>query len=437
MKKKQEVAVFWFRRDLRLEDNTGLSEALRSPWPVLPLFLFDTEILEKLDEPADARVEFIHRTVLELDRKLRAAGSALLVRHGRPSEVFAQLLEENQLRAVYTNHDYEPQAIARDRAVEALLAKRGVELKTFKDQVVFERKDVVKDDGNPYTVFTPYSKKWRAKLTAADVAERDCRELSEKVLKYQAPAPPTLEALGFKETGREFPAPVVDRKLLARYGEVRDFPAEPGTTRLGIHLRFGTVSARELVKAAQASKAETWLGELIWREFFMQILANFPHVATGPFRPEYARIKWRNNQKEFERWCKGETGVPIVDAGMRELNATGFMHNRVRMITASFLVKQLLIDWRWGEAYFAKKLLDYDLAANNGNWQWVAGCGCDAAPYFRVFNPEIQAKKFDRDGKYVKLWVPEVATLRYPEPMVDLKTARVRALQAYAVVKGK
>ncbi|CAN5438698.1 deoxyribodipyrimidine photo-lyase [soil metagenome] len=443
-KKQLPVVVHWFRRDLRLQDNRGLARALASGLQVLPLFIFDEDILEKLEDEDDARVGFIHATVLKMKSDLNAHGSDLLCLHGKVQSVWSKLLDGKfDVSKVIVSGDYEPGARARDAKVEKLLATNGILFESFKDQVVFEKGEVTKDDGKPYTVYTPYAKKWRAKLDsemAGAAARRPLREetcaLSKETLVQFECEMPTLKSLGFSEHSKIVIPPLkVEREILLKYGAQRDFPAVPGTSHLGLHLRFGTVSVRMLVAKAIELKAAVWLGELIWREFFMQILWHFPHVAEFAFRPEYERITWRNNETEFAAWCAGRTGYPLVDAGMRELNATGFMHNRVRMVTASFLVKHLLVDWRWGEAYFARRLLDFDLAANNGNWQWVAGTGCDAAPYFRVFNPALQMKRFDPGGDYVQKWVPEFGTDQQLLPIVDHVEARARVLRAYAAVK--
>jgi deoxyribodipyrimidine photo-lyase len=434
----QKIAIVWFRRDLRLDDNTALVKALQSPWPVLPLFIFDTEILDILEDRADARVDFIHGSIQSLSTALKSYGSNLIVEHGRPLEVFKKIFATFNVQAVFLNHDYESAAIARDSVIEKYVVSKSCEFNSFKDQVVFERTEIAKEDGRPYTVFTPFSRKWKSayKENPRLPIPSDIVNWGNFFKSKSSCQVPSLNDIGFRSSGRcvsLIPAPSVLNKLLLSYAELRDFPAAGATSRLSVHLRFGTVSPRVLVAAAQ-KKSETWLNELIWREFFMQILVNFPHVESGPFRREYSRVPWRRDaqtQKDFEKWCQGKTGFPIVDAGMRELNETGYMHNRVRMIAASFLVKQLLIDWRWGERYFASKLLDFDLALNNGNWQWVAGCGCDAAPYFRVFNPLLQAKKFDPNNEYIKLWVPEVDSTRYVPAMVDLKSARLRVLKAY------
>lgn len=441
----QALTLFWFRRDLRLQDNAGLYHALKSKFPVLPLFIFDADILDELDDPQDARVSFLHQSVLDLQEQLQTLGSSILLRYGKPSEVWAQVLDEFAIAEVYTNHDYEPRAIQRDEQVKAMLAGRDIPLFSFKDQVIFEKLEVTKADGGPYTVFTPYSRTWKNKLISRMEKPGMAGE-EEAVSFYLKPYPcekyyanfhqieplpvPALSAMGFHPSAVEIPPTSVSRGLIKQYDKTRDFPYLNGTSRLGIHFRFGTISIREKARRALELN-ETFLNELIWRDFYAQILANFPHVAKGSFRPEYDRIEWRNDEKEFEKWCEGKTGYPIVDAGMRELNHTGFMHNRVRMITASFLTKHLLIDWRWGEAYFAKKLLDFDLASNNGGWQWAAGSGTDAAPYFRVFSPAAQQEKFDPEYKYVRKWVPEYGTAAYPKPIVDHKFARERCLEVY------
>lgn len=442
---QQSIAFFWFRRDLRLEDNRGLAQALRfcraEGLRLVPIFIFDSVILDRLEDRADSRVNFIVQTLKTMSESLRQKGAGLICMHGEPSRVWAELLNEgHKIRAVFTNHDYEPYARERDAEVERLLKTHEIHFESFKDQVIFEKSEVVKDDGRPYTVFTPYAKKWRSVFKLSDVKAESCLVNGDLFASHDSKifrgrCVPSLESLGFRSTDIEFPSLRVETDLLVKYAERRNVPAIRGTSRLGLHLRFGTVSIRKLVAKAFELRAESWLNELIWREFFMQILWHFPHVAENAFRPQYDRIQWRQDEKGFERWCKGMTGYPIVDAGMRELNETGFMHNRVRMIAASFLTKHLLVDWRWGEAYFAAKLLDFDLAANNGNWQWVAGSGCDAAPYFRVFSPDLQAKKFDPDGKYIRQWVPELGSKDYPEPMVEHAMARARALAAYKAVQ--
>lgn len=440
----QPIALFWFRRDLRLDDNAGLYHALRGPHPVLPLFIFDTNILDDLPSRRDARVEFIHQALAALKERLNALGSDLLVRHGKPNEVWSQLLQTYRIAAVYTNRDYEPYALERDTAIQTMLAERDIPFHTFKDHVIFEKGEVLKDDGKPYTVFTPYSRKWRAKLaeriepdgTSFYLTSYPCNKYFGHFYRVSAALPfPTLADIGFEPAGITFPPAVVPRSLIRNYDRTRNFPGIQGTSRLGVHFRFGTISIREKARNAQQLN-DTYLNELIWRDFYSQILAHFPHVVGHPFRPEYERVAWRNAPDEFERWCEGRTGYPIVDAGMRELNATGYMHNRVRMITASFLTKHLLIDWRLGEAYFAQKLLDFDLASNNGGWQWAAGCGTDAAPYFRIFNPTEQAKKFDPQYKYIRQWVPEFGTPAYPKPMVEHAFARQRCLEAFKTALG-
>jgi deoxyribodipyrimidine photo-lyase len=421
----KNTAVFWFRRDLRLTDNAALYRALQENDSVLPIFIFDTNILDKLQDKTDRRVEFIHSVLLKLKSQLEEIGSSLLVFYGSPEDFFNNI----RPKAVYANHDYEPYARNRDQTIMDVLRIQGSTLKTHKDQVIFEKDEVTKDDGTPYTVFTPYSKKWKAKLESFYYKNYPVEKHFHAFKKIKPLPTLSLTDIGFKATRANFPERSIKQSIIAHYHSTRDFPAIEGTTRLSVHLRFGTVSIRKLVQIA-VRKNETWLNELIWRDFYHMILWHFPNVENA-FKPQYDRIKWRNNEKEFEAWCTGQTGYPIVDAGMRELNETGFMHNRVRMITASFLTKHLLIDWRWGEAYFAKKLLDFDLAANNGGWQWAAGSGCDAAPYFRVFNPYLQTQKFDPDLKYVRKWVPEFQSHTYPKPVVDHDFARKRVLEVY------
>lgn len=426
---KNSIAIFWHRRDLRLEDNAGLFYALQSGLPVLPLFIFDSHILDVLDDRHDKRVVFIHQHVMRLSEQLRQLGSTILVHYGKPEEVWQEILREHDVKAVFTNRDYEPYAKERDGKIEQMLSGAGISFDDYKDQCIFDRDEVVKDDGKPYTVFTPYSRKWKKLLTDAHTAAYDTASLFHQLLKTEPLPVPVLEDMNFFPTETAFPPMEVADSVLQQYGDKRDFPALPGTSRLSVHLRFGTISVRALARRGIAL-SEPWLNELIWRDFYMMILHHFPHVATHAFKPAYDHIQWRNNEKEFEAWCNGKTGYPIVDAGMRELNETGFMHNRVRMITASFLTKHLLIDWRWGEAYFAKKLLDFDLSANNGGWQWAAGSGCDAAPYFRVFNPTLQTQKFDPELRYVRKWVPEFSSMNY-KPIVQHEFARNRALETY------
>jgi len=420
-----DTTLFWLRRDLRLSDNAGLYHALREHANVLPVFIFDKIILDRLEDKADRRVAFIRETLSVLKAALEKLGSSLLVVHSDPVSFFKFVSP----KAVYANGDYEPYAKTRDTAVTNLLQSRGIPFHLYKDQVIFEKEEITKNDGKPYTIFTPYSRKWKEKLKPRHYAPFSTLEHS-KNLKQTAPLSlPSLTDISFEEIRSGAPTTTIRPGIIEHYHERRDFPAVGGTTRLSVHLRFGTVSIRKLVSLAHG-KNETWLNELIWREFYHMILWHFPHVERA-FKPAYDRIAWRNNPGEFQAWCSGNTGYPIVDAGMRELNETGFMHNRVRMVTASFLTKHLLIDWRWGEAYFAGKLLDFDLAANNGGWQWASGSGCDAAPYFRIFNPYTQTKRFDPDMKYIRKWVPEVASASYPKPIVDHAVARKRALDVY------
>ena len=423
---QQGIAIFWFRRDLRLEDNVGLFRALNSRYPVIPLFIFDEAILDSLPKN-DARVGFIHESLSKINQKLQEIGSALLVKKGKTQTVWQQLIQEFDVKEVFFNKDYEPYALKRDLAVSELLKSNAIESFSFRDQVVFEENEITKSDGLPYTVYTPYKNKWLEKYTEnRPVPEYECDELLANFYQNSF-AFPTLEQIGFTES--TIKVQPYNLKHISHYHETRDFPSLDTTSYLSVHLRFGTVSIRKLVNWA-ATKNQVFLSELIWREFFMQILFHFPKVVTHNFKSSYDGIQWRNDEADFRRWCSGTTGYPMVDAGMRQLNETGYMHNRVRMVVASFLCKHLLINWQWGEAYFAQKLLDFDLSANVGNWQWAAGTGCDAAPYFRVFNPDIQLKKFDEKGIYIRKWIPEF-DLGYGEPMVEHAFARDRAIATY------
>lgn len=419
-----KVNIFWFRRDLRLEDNAGLYHALQSGLKVIPVFIFDTDILTRLQNKKDKRVDYIHQALQHIHKELKKHNSGLYIYDGSPMEAFKKIIQDFNVDSVFCNRDYEPQAIKRDRQTVDFLLKHHIQLKDFKDQVIFEKNDILKSDLSPYTVFTPYSKKWKENLKNIETFTIERTHFAN----YNGPSEIiSLKEIGFEKTDFEFTKPELSRDIIDSYGKYRDFPAMDHTTHLGTALRFGTISIRKCVQYV-VKHNEVWLNELIWREFFMQILYHFPDVVHQCFKKKYENIAWRNNEKEFKAWCDGRTGYPIVDAGMRQLNETGFMHNRVRMITASFLTKHLLIDWRWGEAYFAEKLLDYDLSANNGNWQWAAGCGCDAAPYFRIFNPYEQAKKFDKDSQYIRKWLPEDDA---EEPIVEHAKARERALKAY------
>lgn len=450
------MTIFWHRRDLRTHDNAGLYRALKQQGDVLPIFIFDREILDKLEDPSDARVSFIHAQVKALATFYAAQGSGLRVYYGRPAEIWPEILDSYpKLRAVYANRDYEPYALSRDEAVSALLTAQNITFHTYKDHVIFEGLEVAKKDGGPYTVYTPYMRRWRAKLEekAASWTNEKGEQVSGSY--YFKPYPsqaylsgltqvqssntnskalpfelPSLASMGFEASHIEIPSTEVSRGLIRQYDETRDYPAINGTSKLGIHFRHGTISIREKCRAA-LSLNQTFLNELIWRDFYSQILQHFPRVVGNCFRPAYEAIPWENNEEHWAAWCAGRTGVPIVDAGMRELNATGHMHNRVRMIVASYLTKHLLIDWRWGEAYFAKHLLDFELASNNGGWQWAASCGTDAQPYFRIFNAESQQKKFDPEFKYIHQWIPEYGTDDYPAPLVEHKFGRERAIRVY------
>lgn len=425
----EPIAIFWFRRDLRLHDNRGLFHALTGDLPVVPLFIADTNILEDLPS-GDARVTFIHEQLKHVNEQLKMHGSSLTVEHGRPEEVWTRLLKTLNIRKVYTNNDYEPYARERERNIAALLAAHDINFKCYKDHVLTERDEVMKKNGQPYTVFTPYSRRWLEVVDdkAFDPApsEKYCR----RFLPVQHRDIPLLEEWGFRKSDVTVKKARISDDQLLKYASWRDVPAEDSTTRLGAHLRFGTFSIREV--AAKAKKlSQVLLNQMIWREFYQMILWHYPQVTDRNFDRRYDDLEWRNDEGDFQAWCEGKTGYPIVDAGMRQLNQTGYMHNRVRMVTASFLSKHLLIDWRWGEAYFAEKLLDYELATNNGSWQWAAGTGADAAPYFRIFNPFRQAERFDPEMKYIRQWVPELNTPAYPETIVDHQTARERAIKTF------
>ena len=425
------INIFWFRRDLRLDDNIGFYEALKSNHPVLPIFIFDSTILNDLPKD-DARVTFIFETLQKMRNTLQKEHhSSIAMYHGKPLDIFKQLIEEYNIKTVFTNHDYEPYAKARDAEIKALLSKHEIAFRTFKDQVIFEKNEVVKSNGDPYVVYTPYMKTWKAHFKNHDLKIYYTNEYLDNVVKHSRLPNLGLSDMGFTTSNQKIVDYKVTPTLIQEYEDKRNLPAKDATSRLGPHLRFGTVSIRKMMKKAVAEKNETFWQELIWREFFMQILWHFPNTKDEAFKAKYDRIEWRNNEEEFKKWCEGNTGYPLVDAGMRQLNETGFMHNRVRMLVGSFLCKHLLIDWRWGEAYFAEKLHDYEMASNIGNWQWVAGSGVDAAPYFRIFNPTTQIDKFDKNKAYIKNWVKEYGTDKYPEKMVDHKEARERCLKVY------
>ncbi|WP_040281003.1 cryptochrome/photolyase family protein [Psychroserpens damuponensis] len=428
---KQPLSIFWFRRDLRLDDNVGFYEALKGEHPVLPIFIFDSEILDDLPKD-DARVTFIYNTLQHMRSTLQDQyDSSIAMFHGKPLEIYKQLVNEYTISHVYTNHDYEPYAMERDKEIDNFLKEHNIKFHSFKDQVIFEKNEIVKSDGDPYKVYTPYMKLWKSTFKDVDLKIYYTNDYLENLVKHSRLPNLSLTDIGFKTSNQEIVNYTVTPTLIQEYENTRNFPAKDATSKLGPHLRFGTVSIRKMVKKAISEDNEIFWQELIWREFFMQILWHFPHTAKDAFKPKYDRIEWRNNEDEFKLWCDGQTGYPLVDAGMRQLNKTGFMHNRVRMLVGSFLCKHLLIDWRWGEAYFAEKLHDYDMASNVGNWQWVAGSGVDASPYFRIFNPTTQIQKFDKDLKYIQKWVPEFQELTYAKPMVDHKEARERCLKIY------
>lgn len=424
-----KISIFWFRRDLRLKDNHGLYQALESGKKVLPIFIFDEDILDLLENKSDKRVDFIVQALQTLNSFLKSKNKGIKIFKGKPLEIYKKLSQNYEIEAVYSNEDYEPYAIKRDQEIADFLASKNINFHKFKDQVIFHKDEIVKADKKPYTVYTPYSKLWLNEFQKVDLQGFPSEKKLDNLLEIPFEEF-KIEDIGFQKTDLTFEVPEADLHIIKTYEETRNFPAVKGTTQLGVHLRFGTISVRKLAKIAKENNL-TFLKELIWREFFMQILYHFPKVVNHSFKSKYDAIPWENNPEFLEKWKAGKTGFPIVDAGMRELNATGFMHNRVRMITASFLIKHLLTDWRIGEAYFAEKLMDYDLSANNGNWQWCASSGCDAAPYFRIFNPDEQQKKFDPDFKYIKKWIPEFGTKYYPKPIVEHKKAREKVLKVY------
>ena len=425
-----KISIFWFRRDLRLHDNVALFNALKSGEKVLPIFIFDTSILDKLPKN-DARVSFIIKELRSMNEHLKSFDASIDILHGKPIEVFESLIKKYQIASVFTNQDYEPYAIRRDQEILELLKSENISFNSFKDQVIFEKNEITKKDGNPYVVYTPYSKKWIEAYEQINHIHYSSEDLLSQLYTQSKAKELKLEELGFEETNTPIKNYIFNSRIINEYEETRNFPALDNTSKLGPHLRFGTVSVRQMVSRAEEQENKTFLKELIWREFFMQILWHFPHTHKDSFKPKYDRIVWRNNEDDFKKWCNGTTGYPMVDAGMRQLNNTGFMHNRVRMLVGSFLCKHLLIDWRWGEAYFAEKLHDYEMSSNVGNWQWVAGTGVDASPYFRIFNPTSQIKKFEKDFSYIRKWVPDFQELTYPSPMVDHKFARERCLKIY------
>lgn len=428
---REKINIFWFRRDLRLDDNIGLIEALKMDKPVLPIFIFDVNILTELDQH-DARVSFIHQTICSINKTLnKNFSSGLAMFYGDPITVFNKILKTYSVSTVFANHDYEPYSQQRDQQILKLLQNNNISFNTYKDQVIFEKNEIVKSDGEPYLVYTPYMKKWKATFSKININSQSQQTLNNNFLKAENLPKIDLETIGFKPSEIKIEPFNLSSELIQSYDLYRDFPAKKATSDLSPHLRFGTVSIREIINLIGNTKNQSLLNELIWREFFMQILWHFPHTISMSFKPQYDQIEWRNNEKEFKMWCKGKTGYALVDAGMRQLNETGYMHNRVRMVVGSFLCKHLLIDWRWGEAYFAKKLNDYELSSNVGNWQWVAGTGVDAAPYFRIFNPTSQLLKFDKNLEYVKTWVKDFQELSYPNPIVEHKFARERCLNTY------
>ena len=425
-----KISIFWFRRDLRLHDNKALFHALQSEEKILPIFIFDIDILKKIPKD-DARISFIYSELKAMNTHLESFGTEIRMFHGNPKEVFRSLMKNYTIVKVFTNHDYEPYAIKRDLDIKKLVSSNKIDFQTYKDQVIFERNEITKKDGKPYVVYTPYSRKWLEKYETDKPENYPSEDLLDRLYKKTKSETLTLSDIGFIKTNIPIKNYIFNSRIINEYEETRNFPALDNTSKLGPHLRFGTVSVRQMVSRADAHENKIFLKELIWREFFMQILWHFPETHKNSFKSKYDRIIWRNNEKEFQKWCEGNTGYPMVDAGMRQLNKTGFMHNRVRMLVGSFLCKHLLIDWRWGEAYFAEKLHDYEMSSNVGNWQWVAGTGVDASPYFRIFNPTSQIQKFDKELKYIKKWVPDFQEITYPSPMVEHKFARERCLKTY------
>ncbi len=425
-----KISIFWFRRDLRLHDNKAFFHALQSEEKILPIFIFDIDILKKIPKN-DARISFIFSELSAMNAHLESFETEIKMFHGNPKEIFRSLMKKYNIVKVFTNHDYEPYAVKRDVDIKELLTTSKIDFQTHKDQVIFERNEITKKDGKPYVVYTPYSKKWLEKYETNKPENYPSEDFLKRLYKKTKSKTLTLSDIGFIETNTPIKNYIFNSRIINEYEETRNFPALDNTSKLGPHLRFGTVSVRQMVSRADAQENKIFLKELIWREFFMQILWHFPETHKNSFKSKYDRIIWRNDEEEFKKWCDGNTGYPMVDAGMRQLNKTGFMHNRVRMLVGSFLCKHLLIDWRWGEAYFAEKLHDYEMSSNVGNWQWVAGTGVDASPYFRIFNPTSQIQKFDKDLKYIQKWVPDFQELTYPSPMVEHKFARERCLKTY------
>lgn len=429
-KVEKNISICWFRRDLRLDDQAALYYALKSPYPVIPLFIFDTNILDKLENKSDRRVDFIFQVLEKLNADLQKHSGQFQIEIGKPIDIFKKLSVEYTIKEIHCNEDYEPYAIERDRIIEEWSGENRIRFKRHTDQIIFAPGKILKPDKTPYTVYTPFSKKWKSAFKSEYTAEFKITDLSNLYRENSNPLP-DIQQIGFKKTDLKLRIPEIETLRLNNYKETRDFPYLDSTSKISIHLRFGTISIRKLVQFAVKSD-ENFLNELIWREFFMHIVYFFPEVEQTAFQAKFKNIEWNTDLELFNKWCDGKTGYPIVDAGMRELASTGYMHNRVRMITANFLTKILFIDWRLGEKWFADKLDDYDLALNNGNWQWAAGCGCDAAPYFRIFNPDEQIKKFDPELKYIRKWVPEFESFEYPKPMVDYKSAREKYLNVMA-----
>ena len=429
------MVIFWFRRDLRIDDNHALFRALKSGFDVLPIFIFDTDITNKLNKN-DHRINYINKVINELNDKLLTKKKKINTFTGRQKDIIKKLIKKLKIKEIYVNKDYEPYAHERDNEIKKICEENNVTYNSFKDHVIFEEDEIVKTDGTPYVVYTPYSKKWIEKYNSTQPKTYNSEKYLDNLVDFN-----TIEIDNIRKIINEkiiLPENyTLNNDLIDKYEDTRNFPALDSTSRIGINLRFGTVSIRKIVRKSYSRLNNTYLKELIWREFFMQILWHFPHTTKRSFKDKYERIEWRNDMEDFKLWCDGKTGYPIVDAGMNQLNETGFMHNRLRMVVGSFLCKHLLIDWRLGEKYFADKLFDYEQASNIGNWQWVAGCGVDAAPYFRIFNPESQQKKFDKDLLYIKKWIPNFKENNYIKKIVEHKFARERCLNTYKKALNK
>lgn len=432
----QETALFWFRRDLRLKDNHGLFQALKSGRPVTCIYIFDTNRLSQL-EKNDARITFIHNTLSDLKKELEEYGSTLDVRFGDPVKIFPHLIRVYNFRQVFANHDYDSYSTELDHKVRNLLMEHSIKFRSFKDHVIFEKNEIIDSKNEPYVTFDPYFKKWKKSITFNKVFNYKSEFYLKNLFNMSPIEFPTINQIGFEKSKIEFNSPSLSLSTIKNYDKTKTFPGiKNGTSRIGIHLRYGTISVRECVNFA-LSHNDSWLTELIWRDFYNQILFHFPHIENSSFKKSYDKIKWENNEELFQKWCEGNTGYPLVDAGMRELKNTGYMHSQIRIIVSSFLCKNLRIDWRWGERYFSKHLLDFDLASNIGGWQGAAGSGVESTPYFQVSNPLKQTHSFDPQLTYIKKWVPEFKNPDYPKPIVDFIESREICFKMYkkAIIK--